>query len=95
MKELLSAWFAVGNVEIGIELWQIWIFTLLISLLVVARWKRAIAVVSLLAALMVSGRDSIHAFLASSGTIPHLGLFYGILGICIVSGFLFSLILDD
>lgn len=95
MNELLSAWFAVGNVEIGVKLWQLWIFSLLISLLTIAKCKRAIAVVSLLAALAVSGHDSIRAFLMSSGTIPHLGILYGILGLCIVSGLLFSLILDD
>ena len=78
--ELLDLIMQKGNATVDIQLWHIWVFFLLISLMVFVKWGRAIAIFSLLASVALGWQESMSAVQETVAATPVMWMGYLLVG---------------
>ncbi len=84
MLNILNTFLQSGNATVSIQLWHIWAFILVVSGMIVIRSVRAIAIVSLLAAVALGWHSSLAVFDKSMSATPGVGVFYLLFGVVIL-----------
>jgi len=95
MHEALNVFLQKGTATVDIQLWHIWFFVLLISAMIFVKWARAIAIFSMLTAIVLGWQESLAAAQETVATTPVLWVAYLLIGAVMVAALAFSFCLDE
>ena len=95
MDDVFTVFWQRGTATVGIQLWHIWFFVLLISAMVFVKWRRAIAIFSLLTAIVLGWQESLTAVQETAATTPALWLAYLMAGTVMLAAIACSFTMED
>lgn len=84
MLNILNTFLQSGNAMVSIQLWHIWAFILIVSGMIVVKSVRAIAIISLFAAVAIGWHSSVAVFDKSMSITPGVGVLYLLFGVVIL-----------
>lgn len=95
MNEMLAVFLEKGTATVAIQLWHIWFFVLLISAMIFVKWGRAIAIFSLLTAVLLGWQESFSAMKETLATTPAMWMPYLLVGSIMLAAIAFSFATED
>ena len=95
MNDTLTVFVQKGTATIAIQLWHLWLFVLLICAMVFVKWGRAIAIFSLLTAIVLGWQESLTAVQETVAKTPALWMAYLLAGSAMLAAIAFSFIMED
>lgn len=84
MLNVLNAFLQSGNAMVSIQLWHIWAFILVVSGMIVVKSVRALAIVSLLAAVALGWHSSLSVFDKTMSASPGVVWCFLLFGVVIL-----------
>ena len=95
MNEILAIIVQKGTATITIQLWHLWFFVILIFAMVFVKWGRAIAIFSLLMAIVLGWQDNLSAVNQAAVATPTQWITYLLVGSIMLAGIAFTFAMKD